>query len=88
MLDTDHQVIAFPLSDRIAQNRLAQLDDVVAITASMVGVAELCDWEALTALQDQRDEMVQEALSEGLPGRLLKQHPKKSVLCYCKMTNY
>ena len=41
MLDTDHQVIAFPLSDRIAQNRLAQLDDVVAITASMVGVAEL-----------------------------------------------
>ena len=68
MLDTDQQVIAFPLSDRIAQNRLAQLDDVVAITASMVGVAELCDWEALTALQDQRDEMVREALSEGLPG--------------------
>ena len=45
MLDTDHQVIAFPLSDRIAQNRLAQLDDVVAITASMVGVAELRDWD-------------------------------------------
>jgi hypothetical protein len=67
MAELDQQILAFPLSDRHAEHRLAQLDDVLAVTATMFGLAEDCDWEALTVLQGERDDLVREALSDVLP---------------------
>jgi hypothetical protein len=67
MAELDQQILAFPLSDRHAEHRLAQLDDVIALTASMFGLAKDCDWEALAVLQGERDDLVRDALSDVLP---------------------
>lgn len=67
MFDSDQRTVAFPLSNRICEKRLAQLDDVSAITLNMFELAERCDWAALATLQTKRDDLVCMALSDELP---------------------
>ena len=69
--------LQFPVSSRLAEQRLEELDCALNLSQAMAELIRVGDWTELSALQARRDQLLRKALSVQMPDNYVKEATEK-----------
>ena len=61
------RLAVFPTMERVAKQRMSELDEALVLSEALCDLATISDWSAMAEPQQERDRLLQAALSGEIP---------------------